>query len=498
MHQTIFGNEQEYGIAISAPTEEKRKEEMDRLYAGQTLGYGLSLYGPRGLGGFLENGGRLYRDNSWHPEYATPEAGCASDIVSYIRSGDRILAMIADGMNEGFFKGGVRVAFFVHNRDASGNVFGTHENYLMTRMQSRISLGGIAELMAPFFASRIIFTGNGSATPGGYHLSQRASATGHLVSEQANLTGVRGFISSRDEPHADRERWRRLHVIGADATMAETATFFRYGATMAVIELIEEEYLTKLPWWDSQYHSNDIIPALRHYTNDLTLRKAARLGHGYYSAADMQEFYYEKVARFSEYTGRTDEERKKLLVLWGDLIKRARSAHPEEALSPFVDWAAKMRLMKERGLWYIRSKRGGTLFPDDATCYRAQAIDIRYHDVGSHGLANILMSPTRDSRLWRLERMVTDQSIGEACRAPARDVARATRAYARAEQIKWIIDNVRSHCHIAVDWTSIKIHRNMSSGPFHTFSNPDPRRSDPHIPPHTEQWSRHTLIPRKP
>ncbi len=497
MHASIFGNEQEYGIGISAPTEEQRKEEMDRLCAGQTLGYGLQIYGPRRLGSFLVNGGRLYVDNSWHPEYATPEAGCVSDIVSYIRSGDRILAAIADGMNEGFFKRGARIAFFAHNRDTSDNVFGTHENYLMTRMKSRISLGGIAELMAPFFASRIIFTGNGSATPGGYHLSQRASATGLLISEQTNLTGVRGFISSRDEPHADRERWRRLHVICADATMAETATFFRYGATMAVIELIEEEYLTALPWWGRHYHSSDIIPALRHYTSDPMLRKAARLGHDYYSAVDLQEFYYENVARFSEYTGRMDEGRKKLLVLWSDLIKRARSAHPEEALSPFVDWAAKMRLLKERGLWYVRSKRGGTLFPDDTVRYRAQAMDIQYHNVGSHGLANILMSPARDSRLWRLERMVTDQSIEEARRAPAHGTAHATRAYARAEQIKWIIDNVRSSCHITVDWTRIQIHRNMSSGPFHTFSNPDPRRSDPHLPPHTERWSRHLLISKK-
>lgn len=276
--------------------------------------------------------------------------------------------------------------------------------------------------------------------------------------------------------------------------MAEAATYFRYGSTRAVIELVEREFLTNLPWGNQ--HPYDAISALHHYAVDPTLHAVAPFGRGYYSAADVQEFYYGQVARFSESAGRMNEERKRLLTLWHDLIARARAPHPERELSPFVDWAAKMRLLQERGLWYERSRGRGVSFPDAITRYRAQALDIHYHDVSHRGLANILMSSTRDQRLWHLERMVPDSSITRAVREPASGDS-ATRAYARARQIAWIKEHLRPSCPVNINWERITIHQSNLSGPFYTFSNPDPRRSNPHLPPRTEHWPNHALITRR-
>ena len=194
---------------------------------------------------FLENGARFYQDIGCHPEYATPECDNVLELLTHDKAGERIIERLAVTAErkmrvDGFYG---KISVFKNNTDTPGNTYGCHENYLMDR---RVSFRQLAAQLIPFFVTRQVFTGAGKFKPadrGGvrYEITQRAQ----YIREEISIatTTARGIINTRDEPHADREKYRRLHVIVGDSNMSEFATFLKVGTTAIVLRMIEDNFI---------------------------------------------------------------------------------------------------------------------------------------------------------------------------------------------------------------------------------------------------------------
>ncbi|MEI8191794.1 MAG: proteasome accessory factor PafA2 family protein, partial [candidate division NC10 bacterium] len=224
MQRRIFGLETEYGMIASSP------DGRVSLSVESALGYLFEkvVARQRGTNDFLRNGGRLYQDTGCHPEYATPECDDPLDLVLYDKAGERIVEELQLAAEQKLRDNGIdcNIFLFKNNTDSVGNTYGCHENYLVDRT---INFHKLAELLIPFLVTRQIFTGAGKIlkTRAGnhYYISQRAQ---HIYQEISGATtSSRGIINTRDEPHADEERYRRLHVIVGDSNMSEVSTYLK-------------------------------------------------------------------------------------------------------------------------------------------------------------------------------------------------------------------------------------------------------------------------------
>src|SRR6476619_1426297 len=190
----------------------------------------------------LTNGARLYVDHA-HPEYSTPEVTSPLDIVSWDKAGEQL--MLDAGRRAGELAGGARIVLYKNNADNEGASYGAHENYLMRRSTP---FGDIVRHLTPFFVSRQVVTGAGRVGIGqdgrehGFQISQRADFFEVEVGLETTLK--RPIINSRDEPHADPEKYRRLHVIIGDANLAEVSTYLKVGTTALVLAMIEDRWLS--------------------------------------------------------------------------------------------------------------------------------------------------------------------------------------------------------------------------------------------------------------
>jgi Pup amidohydrolase len=196
----------------------------------------------------LPNGARYYVDHA-HPEYSTPECASPRDLVVHDKAGERVLERSLREL-ERILPPGQRIAIYKNNSDGKGNSYGTHENYLVDRATP---FGDIVRDLTPFFVSRQIFTGAGKLGTEGqwtderrvsYQLTQRADFFETEVGLETTLK--RPIINTRDEPHADPDKYRRLHVIIGDANMCEVATYLKVGTTALVLKMIEDEFLPDL------------------------------------------------------------------------------------------------------------------------------------------------------------------------------------------------------------------------------------------------------------
>ncbi len=191
---------------------------------------------------FLENGARLYLDVGSHPEYATPECDNLEDVVAHDKAGERILEGLVTGAEERLEEEGIRgeIYVFKNNTDSAGNSYGCHENYLVSRHKD---FHRTVDVLIPFLVTRQIFVGAGKLTQTprgtGYTMAQRADHIWEGVSSAT--TRSRPIINTRDEPHADAERYRRLHVIAGDSNMSEYATFVKVGTMVALLQMIERD-----------------------------------------------------------------------------------------------------------------------------------------------------------------------------------------------------------------------------------------------------------------
>src|ERR1700734_3440387 len=335
MDRRIFGLENEYGVTCTFRGSRRLSpDEVARYLFRRVVSWG------RSSNVFLRNGARLYLDVGSHPEYATPECDNISDLVVHDKAGERILEHLVNSAEARLREEGIRgvVYLFKNNTDSAGNSYGCHENYLTSR---RDDFAHYAQVLIPFLVSRQIYAGAGkvlqTARGAVFCLSQRAEHIWEGVSSAT--TRSRPIINTRDEPHADAERFRRLHVIVGDSNMSEYATFLKVGATSILLRMLEDPAVV-LP---DMKPENPIRP-IREISHDTTLRRRVRLANGREaSALDSQSEYLNRAKRYQETRGLSPQE-DQALDMWEHCLKGLESA--PMTLGREWDWVTKHQLIE--------------------------------------------------------------------------------------------------------------------------------------------------------
>src|SRR5919205_955209 len=307
MDRRIFGLENEYGVTCTLRGQRRLSpDEVARYLFRRVVSWG------RSSNVFLRNGARLYLDVGSHPEYATPECDSVTDLVVHDRAGERILEGLLVDAEKRLHDEGIAgdIYLFKNNTDSAGNSYGCHENYSVSRHGE---FGRLADVLIPFLVTRQLICGAGKVlqTPRGavFCVSQRAEHIWEGVSSAT--TRSRPIINTRDEPHADAERYRRLHVIVGDSNMSEYTTWLKVATCDLVLRMLEEQAVTRALPLDNP------IRAIREISHDLTGTRRIRLAAGRSaSALEIQREYYSRAVDFLGHTG-GDETAKRVLELWG-------------------------------------------------------------------------------------------------------------------------------------------------------------------------------------
>ncbi|HJL90391.1 MAG TPA: Pup--protein ligase [Acidimicrobiales bacterium] len=424
MERRIYGIENEFGVTCTLDGQRRLSpDEVARYLFRKVVDWG------RSSNVFLVNGARLYLDVGSHPEYATPECDSVHDVVAHEKAGERILEQLIGSAEERLREEGVngKVFLFKNNTDSAGNSYGCHENYLTTRREDGAEY---AETLIPFLVSRQIYTGAGkvlqTARGSMYCISQRAEHIWEGVSSAT--TRSRPIINSRDEPHADAERFRRLHVIVGDSNMSEYTTFLKMGACGILLRMLEEPNVIL-----RDMTLENPIRAIREISHDPTCRRTVRLANGReMSALDMQTEFLERALRFAEHRDMSSEETK-VLEMWQHCIEGI--ARDPMDLVAECDWVAKRHLIDG----YMG--RHNLPLSDPAVAL----VDLQYHDVDRR---RGLFYRMQDRGLMR--RTTTDAVVEEAmANAP-----NSTRARLRGEFIKRAKERKRDY---TVDWVHLKL-----------------------------------------
>jgi proteasome accessory factor PafA2 len=268
----------------------------------------------------LTNGARLYVDHA-HPEYSSPEVTNPRDAVLWDKAGERVMALAAERALT--VPGSAPIQLYKNNTDGKGASYGTHENYLVAR---RTPFGELVRHLTPFFVSRQVVTGAGRVGLGqdgrgeGFQLTQRADFFEVEVGLETTLK--RPIINTRDEPHADPDKYRRLHVIIGDANLSEVATYLKTGTTSLVLAMVEERWLTD---GGIDLGVEGPVQALREVSHDpslkaqLTLRDGRRM-----TAVQLQREYHEQARKYVEDRFGSDADAQTLDVLarWESVLDR--------------------------------------------------------------------------------------------------------------------------------------------------------------------------------
>ncbi|MEE1621209.1 Pup--protein ligase [Zafaria sp. Z1313] len=425
MDRRIFGIETEYGIAYSAPGGRPlTPEEVARYLFRKVVAWG------RSSNVFLTNGSRLYLDVGSHPEYATAECDDLAQLIAHDRAGEAILQDLAvsaeEKMRQDGFDGSVYL--FKNNTDSAGNSYGCHENYLIPR---RLEFARLAEVLIPFLVTRQLFAGAGKVlSVDGSHrfaFSQRADHVWEGVSSAT--TRSRPIINTRDEPHADAQHYRRLHVIVGDSNMSETTQLVKVGATDLMLRMIE----AGTPMED--FRLENPIRSIREVSHDLTGTTPVRLADGRtLSALDLQRTFHAKVTAFLEAHGAHTPHVPRVMELWGRALDAVERQDPT-LVDTEIDWAVKHRLISG-----YRSRHGLEL---DSP--RVAQLDLTYHDIApGRGLFNLLRERGRAAT-------VVDAAAVEAARSTP---PQTTRAKLRGDFVRAAKDAGRD---FTVDWVHLKI-----------------------------------------
>jgi len=373
----------------------------------------------------LPNGARLYVDHA-HPEYSTPEVTNPRDAVLWDRAGVDVMNAASIAAAES--PGGHRILLYKNNTDNKGASYGCHENYLMRRATP---FSDIVRHLTPFFITRQIFTGAGRLGIGqegrisAFQISQRADFFEVEVGLETTLK--RPIINTRDEPHADPEKYRRLHVIVGDANLSDTATYLKMGTTAIVLSMIEDGFLDTF----------DVMPAnpvaeMHRVSHDIDMQRVIEMSSGKaLTALEVQHEFLEQAWKYcdSRWGSQYDEQTKDILDLWGAHLDGLRN--DPASLSTTVDWIAKLGLMR------------GYVNRDDLTWDdpRLALIDLQYSDIRPEkGLAAKL------EQRGRLRRMFTDEQVRQARSHPPVD----TRAYFRGECMRRFPEQIA-----AASWDSV-------------------------------------------
>ena len=424
MHQRIFGIENEYGVTCTFNGQRRLSpDEVARYLFRRVVSWG------RSSNVFLENGARLYLDVGSHPEYATPECSSPIDAITHDKAGERILEGLVAAAEQRLAEEGIagRISLFKNNTDSAGNSYGCHENYLVGRVGE---FQRLADTLIPFLVSRQVFAGAGKVlqTPRGaiFSLAQRAEHIWEGVSSAT--TRSRPIINTRDEPHADAERFRRLHVIVGDSNMSEYTAHLKVATCDLVLRMLEREPVLR------DYTLENPIRAIREISHDITGTRKVRLTSGReLSGLELQQAYLERVEKFVQRDDDTDDATKEVVTRWRYVLEQLADDPLE--LHRELDWVAKYRLIDA-----YRNRHDLPLAHP-----RVAMLDLAYHDVTrERGLYYLL------ERQGRVERVLDDEAIEHAMEHAPSD----TRAALRGRFIRAAKEKRRD---FTVDWVHLKL-----------------------------------------
>ncbi|MFZ4516046.1 MAG: depupylase/deamidase Dop [Acidimicrobiia bacterium] len=471
----IFGIETEYGVSlrgaadsnpvlassmlINAYVEQRRVGwDFEDESPGQDA-RGFSITGAQPpeiethlVNTVLTNGARYYVDHA-HPEYSTPECINAYEVVVADKAGERILARSMQAARR-LLPPEQQIIVYKNNSDGKGNSYGTHENYLIDR---QTPFGTLVRNLIPWFITRQIFTGagkvggeNGSGHRG-FQITQRADFFEEEVGLETTLK--RPIINTRDEPHADPARYRRLHVIVGDANLCEVATFLKVGTTAIILGMIEAGVLTK----DVSLVSP--VKAIRSISHDPTLRATLELaGDGTrMTAVELQWEFLDRAKKFADEYGLEfsggDVVGRDVLRRWEEVLTDLETAARTgdfSALDGKLDWVTKHRIM------HGFVERDGLAWNDP----KLSLIDLQYHDVRPEkSLYEKLV------RSGNIERIVSEDEVQRAMTNPPEN----TRAYFRGSCLARWPESV-----IAANWDSIVL--DVGSDPLRRIPMLEPTR----------------------
>ncbi|HHZ92179.1 TPA: proteasome accessory factor PafA2 [Candidatus Poribacteria bacterium] len=389
----------------------------------------------------LTNGARLYNDHA-HPEYSTAECQNLFDLIAHDKAGERILQQCAVRRSQKLNKD---VILYKNNTDYKGHSYGCHDNYLMRR---DIPFDYLKESLIPFLVTRQIFAGagklgieseeEGMVSPGSYQISQRADF--FQVEASVDTMHKRPIFNTRDEPHADPQKYRRLHGIAGDANMSEYSTALKIGSTALVIDLIESRLIP------DNFAVIEPIRAIKEISRDQTYRWQLNLKNGKTTTAiDLQRQYLELAQQHLDpNNGETDW----ILAEWGAILNQLEQEPME--LVDRIDWVTKKWLLttfvEEEGIEW-----------DDPWL---QSLALQYHDIDPEsGLYYAL--ETQGS----MRRVVTDGQINHAIHNPPKD----TRAYFRGKSIDKFTNQIESvqwdHVTFSLNGKAISVNMNKLTDP---------------------------------
>ena len=424
-----------YAASVAAPRARRPRWDYEvESPSRDARGYDLAgLFGgnlapdPDDIGAanvILSNGARLYVDHA-HPEFSAPEVTNPRDAVIFDKAGERVMETAA--RLAGAVPGAKPIHMYKNNVDGKGASYGTHENYLCSR---DTPFPDLVRGLLPFFASRQVFAGSGRVGIGpqgdrdGYQLSQRSDYIEVEVGLETTLK--RGIINTRDEPHADADKYRRLHVIIGDANLAEIATYLKLGTTALTLSMIESG------WAMPDVELAGPVSAVHQISHDPGLTTVVPLADGrHYTGLDIQRAYADAAAAYvaDRFGDDVDDQTADVLRRWIDVLDRL-AVDPMD-LAGELDWPAKLRLLEG-----FRERDGlGWAAP------RLAMVDLQYSDVRlDKGLYNRLVS--RGS----MQRLVSEAEVLAAVTDPPED----TRAYFRGRCVAQYADRLA-----AASWDSV-------------------------------------------
>jgi proteasome accessory factor A len=428
MLRRIYGIETEYGITFSLRGQRRLSpDEVSRFLFRKVVAWG------RSSNVFLENGSRLYLDVGSHPEYATAECDTLVDAVAQDKAGESILRELVEYAQGQLSDEGIRgdIYLFKNNTDSTGNSYGCHENYCIERIDD---LTRLEQVFIPYLISRQIFTGAGkvvtNAKGTAYSMSQRAEHIWEAISSAT--TRSRPIINTRDEPHADPEKYRRLHVIVGDSNMSEFATYLKLGTAAVVLAMIEDRNTVL-----RDYNMASPINALRDISYDLWSKEPVKLTNGRdLTALEIQDDLCERAEQFLQ-GHPLPADQVHAVQLWREVIEQYRN--DPMGLADRVDWIAKLQIIERE------RERSGVELSDP----KIALIDLLYHDTSfERGLYY------RRQARGHLRRIVSDEEIATATNTPPP----TTRAHMRGTFIKAAKEWRRDY---TVDWVHLKLNDEM-------------------------------------
>lgn len=419
MKRRVGGLETEFGLlAVTADGRQALEPEA----AARELFRPVVAWG-RSSNVFLTNAGRLYLDVGSHPEYATAECDDPWDIVAQELAGERELHALVHEANARLKSDGrdARIHLFKNNADSQGNSFGSHENYLVERKGEFTRLPA---LLLPFLITRQIVTGAGGVLDGEggpvFGFSLRADHMWETVSSAT--TRARPIINTRDEPHGDPSRYRRLHVISGDSTMSEVSTWLRFAMTFAVLRFIEDGHAF------ADFELADPISDIRRIARDLTASEPLQLKNGGVSTAlSIQRAYFSALERTY------DDLDPRMMDTW-DRGLRALETGNFSLVNRELDWAIKHELFTT-----VADRRGLALNAPEI-----QRLELAYHDIDpDRGVFYALERRGLATSVLSDERIETARRVGPA----------TTRAHLRSRVLTLAREK---GIDVAVDWTTVR------------------------------------------